>query len=266
MKSHLLSDGKKYPFVSRLVLLCLWSSYMLIGTSCASSEDYETSTGYEVSIADDKSEIEDLRKNIPKEKRLRNDQLKELLKLMGVVKDSPSRIRSKFNNIHRKRRDHFRKSTAKRRAQFRKAEKLARDRYLKKAKKKRDEFTKRVRDKDERKAFFAEQDQARKEYFDEERDRRKEFEAVARQKSKDFYAEQREQRREFSAELRVYTKRYNDMKKEKKKRRKAKRTNTGKNFRSVGRSQMLDDKVSKDMEPFEKLDKVPGTRLGTDDN
>lgn len=274
MNSHLLSDGKKCRYPNLRPVKCsfgLLTLLILMNTGCATRGGKTASAeavSEEVSLKEDQQEIAELRKNIPEPKRLRNDELKVLLKLMGVVKDPPNKIRNKFNKIQRQRRDKFRKTTQKRRDHFRKDERRNREQFLINLKSERDEFNSRVKDRDQRKNFYNEHDQKRKEFFAEEKDKRKEFESTLRQESKDFYAEQREQLKEFNAELRVYSKKHQEMLKLKKERSHGGRIfyKGGSQSKASNQSRVpMDEKTRKEMEGFQKLDSIPGSNLSTDD-
>ena len=70
-------------------------------------------------------------KDIPVEKKARNDELKEILGLLSEFKYTPNQARNKFNTVQRKRRDTFRKGSRKARDMFSKQERKDRDTFLK---------------------------------------------------------------------------------------------------------------------------------------
>ncbi|MCB0349587.1 MAG: hypothetical protein KDD38_00290 [Bdellovibrionales bacterium] len=168
----------------------------------------------ETSLANDRKTIEELRKNIPAEKRQENDQLKEILSLMGEVKDHPSKIRDRFNRVTQRMRQDQRKASSRARSDYNRIEKKNREEFFRKLKEEREDFKSNKASREESKRFYDEQNRIRREYTSDERDRRSQFNADNKAQGDDFNAMMREKNREFTAELRAYTQRYNDYQKE----------------------------------------------------
>lgn len=221
--------------VGKFCRMFLWSSFVFI-LSCAvvtverpaktqpTSEPVSTPTEKkakpEVSLAEDRKTVEELRQNIPEPIRSDNDLLKETLSLLGEVKLPPQRHRQRFDRLMRKIRDKHQKQTRKEREQFTKKQKKDRDQFLATLKKEREEFKDKKTERDERKEFYDQQDARRKEYFANERDARKEFDSEMHSRNSDFNALMRDRQKDFSEELRVYKKNYDEMLKQKKAERK----------------------------------------------
>ncbi len=186
----------------------------------------EEKLGPEVSLTGDQKTIEELRENIPAEKRADNDLLKETLNMMGEVKLPPNRHRDKFNKLLRKIRNDRRKEDRKLRADFSKDERKTREKFMKQLKEDREKFNKRDTDREGRKEFYDEQDEKRKEFYAKQRDARKEFDAEMRAKSSDFKAYLKERQDEFNYEYRIYTKKYNEWKKQQDEARRARTQST----------------------------------------
>jgi hypothetical protein len=230
MKSHQTSVGKK--FLGLVIGLALFVSGCTIvqksredggpvetgsvatpKTAAAAESPEPAVADGEVSIREDMTTIEDLRKNIPEQKRQENDALKNVLSLLGEVKAPPAQHRDKFNRVMRDMREKRRREAQKTRENFNKKERKDREAFLKDLKESREKFNKSKTDKDERKDFYNDQDMRRREFFANERDARKEFESEIRQQDSDFNAFYREKNDEFNKELRIYTQSFNDLQK-----------------------------------------------------
>jgi hypothetical protein len=178
----------------------------------ALSEDMSSG---ETSLSDDAKSIEELRKNIPEAKRRDNDQLKEILGLMGEVKEPPQRIRDRFHRTTQRIREGHRRDVKRQRDEFNRIEKSARDDFFKKLKDEREEnLSNKKLTREERQRFTEDQDRRRREFTGDERDRRQRFNSDLRQAEDDFSANLRDKTTEFNQELRAYTARYNDWQKQ----------------------------------------------------
>ncbi len=224
MKFKQKSEGKKYliklvvtPLSCALLLASLWSCSS-VKTKDRSGhepieEGQEIEEGNEVSLKEDRSHLEALRKEIPVETQKSNDELAYMLSLMKEGKQRPNSIRNKYQKVLRKKRKVFNKKMKKSRKIFTKNERKLRDNFLKQQKKEREEYKKKkFVDRDQRKEFYSSQDENRKEFFANERDKRKEYESEMRALSKDFNASHREKSKTFNEELRIYSKEYRDRK------------------------------------------------------
>lgn len=170
----------------------------------------------ELSLKEDRSQLEQLRKEVPDDIKKDNDELAFIMKMMGEVKERPDRIRDRFNSEVRKRRDKFSKINQKEREQFNLKSKKERDDFLKKMDKERTEFSKGKPSSDERKEFFNEQETKRREFFSKQSDERREFDAKMRERQSDFDAYLRDQTGEFNQEHRAYGERFRQWEKDKK--------------------------------------------------
>ncbi len=199
MKSHLQSDGK--IFLAALIIFMVGCST----SSKSSRRDKTPADEAEVSVAQDAQTVEELRKNIPEDIRLRNDELKEVLSLMGEVKRHPQEIKDKFDRIQRNRRDKFTRENQRSRDAFTKTERKDKEQFLKKITSDRNDFNKNKKTTvEERHEFYNEQDAKRTDFFAGQRDKRGDFENEYSQKNKDFYAELNQQQKEFMEEWRNY--------------------------------------------------------------
>lgn len=194
-----------------------------VGCQVSTKRDASTSSQNEnsplvdekYSLAADRKELEELRGNIPEEKRKENDELALLNQLFADSTKSPSQIREKFDSLLRKKRELFQKDMTKTRETYVKDERKRREAFNKEQDEARHEFKKRKTTREENTEFYADLDGKRKEFASSERAKRDEFEADMRDKRKNFEDYAREKSSEFHQELRAYTKRYEEQKKAK---------------------------------------------------
>lgn len=166
------------------------------------------------SISADRKKFEEMREQIPTQKKNENDESALILQLTGEVKKSPSDVRSEFDKIVRKKREVLEKDLTKERDLFTKKEKKERDAFLRQQANTRDAFVKEKHPSPERSEFFKESESRRLDYFANERERRSDFESDMRDKRKNFEDYIREKNNEFNQEHRSYTKRFDEMKKQ----------------------------------------------------
>jgi hypothetical protein len=170
----------------------------------------ESTPVLETSLKSDNAVIEELRKNIPEEKRKDNDELKEILSLTGEVKDPPARIREKFMRTIQRMRDTHRRESQKMRQTFSDNERKNRDAYKRKSDAERKEFNDDKQSKEDRKEFYDRQDQTRKDFFAEERDKRNIFNSDMRSREDEFSNMIRDRQQDFNLEIRAYEIRYKE--------------------------------------------------------
>lgn len=273
-----LSYGKNFLHGVKMRILTQILFLLVLSTGCTLVHQRDvgkqdkgayTEVDGEVRQVSDQASVEELRKNIPQQKRIENDQLKEILSLMGEVKEEPNRIRSRFNKVMRKRREVFRRDHRRKRDDFSKAEKKTKSQFLKSLYKERDEFKKQKGiEREERKEFFAKQDLKRKDFFADLRDKRKDFESEMSQVSKDFNAEVREHTRHFQQEYRAYSKRYRDWKKEQRKKKSQLRKSSymrGNNGNGKKQLKLTQEQID-DLKVFQSIKNIKGQKLEARDN
>lgn len=227
-----------------------WMCLVLLGTiACGSSQkpDNTYKTGDERPIVDDKysltadrKALEEVRGQVPPEKKKENDELAFILGLMSEVKRPPSEIRSQFDSVLRKKREVFDTDLKKERETFTKEERKKREEFLKSQQKARDEKKNVKMSREERNEFFKELDGKRNEFFSVEREKRNDFESDVRERRKNFEDYARQKQNEFTQELRAYSKRYEDMRKEREKAKSQPATTSpGASFQTPGSSRTL---------------------------
>ncbi len=170
----------------------------------------------DVSLKADRSELDELRKDIPDEVKKQNDEV--ALVMSFLVRDSeeePNRLRDRFNTALRKKRETVDKNLRRSREDFSTKERGDREAFLKKTKEAREDFLKtRKRTSDERKRFFDDQDDRRKSFFSEQQEKRKDFEMKVQDSRKELEDSIREKQNAFNQEWRAYQARYIERKKQ----------------------------------------------------
>ena len=161
------------------------------------------------SLADDRTEFEKLRENIPEQKKQTNDEKALLAEWTSGYRLAPNEVREKFENLTRKKRDLFNKDLSQAREDMSRTEKQKRDLFLQELETERVDFSKRKKDRDERNDFYNRQDDKRRRYFADERDKREEFESTLREQRKNFEDYLREKSLDFTSELKFYTESWN---------------------------------------------------------
>lgn len=192
----------------------------------------------EMSLKTDRSELAEIRADIPEEKQRENDELALFLKLMGQGTEQPSTVRDKFARLVANKRSSFREKVERLRADYKAAELKRREEFTKAAQKKRDRYFIKKRDPKASQSFMAEQEKERLRVSAEERERRQSFEAELSTRSKDFESYMRERTNEFNEQLRLYSKKISEKPRETK-------AVTGDDFR--------------------RMDEMPAKSLGTED-
>lgn len=170
----------------------------------------------EMSLKADRDELDSMRKQIPEEKRISNDELALNLQVMNQGTERPEVVHSKFTTLVEKRRSSFRSKVQRLREDYRRLETKRRDNFLNSQKTKRAKFNVQKNSADETKEFFADQDKERQNFFADERDRRSNFESEISAQSKDFDSYMREKLNEFNEQYRLYSKMYSEKRKERK--------------------------------------------------
>lgn len=177
-------------------------------------EKVRTALGPEVSLKQDRSELAELRKEIPEDKKASNDELALYLNLMKQGTEQPAVVRDRFNSLVSKRRQAFREKVERLRADFRAAETRRREDFTQTQHKSREAFLKKKRDHKEMQRFSSDQDRERTRFYAEERERRANFESDMRAQSKDFESFMREKMNDFNERYRLYSKEYSERPKE----------------------------------------------------
>jgi hypothetical protein len=207
--SFILSSVGKFCRLGVLALIL-----GLVGCARSPQVQSEKEGTTEVSVLQDQKTIEELRKNIPPEKRKENDLLKETLTMTGDGDEPPHRVRERFQKLVRKAQDEHRKSAQRARDDFNKKERREREKFLKDLENEREDFREKKADREKSRDFYADLDVKRKDFFADQRERRNEFEAEQRESGDNFRAMIRDRNMQFDQEYRNYVKRYDEKKRE----------------------------------------------------
>jgi hypothetical protein len=191
--------------------------------SCSSAQTQDESkplVDSKYKLSEDRNSFEELRKDIPVQKRSENDELAYVLQLMSQNQHTPSQVRDKFNTVLRKKRELFQKDMKKKREEFVKAEKKEKDEFLKNIEVERKDFSRNKVSSDQRREFYSDIEAKRKDFFAGQREKRDSFESDMRDSRKNFDDYAREKTSEFNQEHRAYSKKFDEIKKEKEEQKK----------------------------------------------
>lgn len=217
---------------------------MLLAVGCASTKDNQDLIqkdqkkisevlSSEVSLRADRSQLNDLRSEIPEDQRAKNDELAHITALMAEPTTDPSRLRQQYQTFTQKKRKTFQDKVKKLRAEFTKEERSLRSQFTEKAQAKRKEIDPKSMERKEVQQRYSDMDKERREFFAEERERRNSFESELRTQSKDFDSYMREKNLEFNEQMKDYTKRFNLKKAEEAAAKRAKAKESSSEFDSM---------------------------------
>lgn len=197
------------------IFLCL--SFVL-WTACSSAPSNKPASkdevDPEVSLKEDKSAIEELRKDVPEEIRKSNDRLAEVLKRWKISKMAPEELRSRFNDEIRKMRENLDKKQRRLREDFQRQQTDKRRAFQDEKKEERDDFYSTKPSSDRRSAFNQKQSLERDRFNADLRDERDRFEGDMKDERKIFEADIASRWTEFRQEFPEYQRLYKDMKAE----------------------------------------------------
>ena len=168
------------------------------------------------SLVEDRAKFEDLRKDIPTETKIRNDEKALIMDWMADYQKEPSDIRNKFSTLVMRKRENFNKDMNKIREQYSKEETKKKDAFNKSLAEERAEIKDQKVTREKRTELYGEIDGKRKDFYAQLREDRDSFETDYRQKRKDFEEYLKERSDSFYAELKDYTLKFNELKKQKK--------------------------------------------------
>jgi hypothetical protein len=210
---------------SARVLTPLFCSLLLSLTSCvheeasdhvadpAAAQQAPGQVADDVSLKEDRSRLDDLRKEIPENLRRQNDELAGIFELMAKSDQEPSEIRERFNTVLRKRREKMDQELRQKREDFSKKDQRGHDAFLKAQNQERERFAHETHTADQRKHFFDQQDERRRSYFAKSADLHKIFEDEIADRRKDFEDYVREKTNFFNTEYRNFSARYTERRK-----------------------------------------------------
>lgn len=233
-----------------IILLCI----SLLGSTLSAEE--------EISLEQDRKELEKLRKDIPEETKSENDDLAFILKLFDDKKRDSNSIRRQFDNTISRLRTKKQREFKKVRDDYNKQEKDKRTSFIAAAAKKRKDFLGSKPEKTVSNQFFEDERNERKSYFSDEKDKRTDFEADQSAAKKSFEEFISEKRKEFDDQMRSFKKDQEELKILEKQKKKAIET-TGA-VPSSAPPEVLEEN-QKLMKDFEKMPKGAGEKLAPPD-
>lgn len=168
------------------------------------------------SLKEDRAKFDELRKDIPADKKSANDEKALFMEWMSndLVRE-PSDIRSKYSTLVMRKRENFNNDMNKIREQYSKEESKRKDTFNKVLAEERAEIKDKNVSREQRTELYSELDSKRKDFYAELREDRDSFEVDYRQKRKDFEEYLKEKSDIFYAELKEYTLKFNEAKKAK---------------------------------------------------
>lgn len=197
-------------------ILVAFISLVVIGCSNAEKRTAETSNSDEVSLKADRSEFDQLRKDMPAEVRKENDELAAILQLLKNPNgeyERPEKIRERFSKIMRDKRERNDKQFRQEREDYNRLEKDKRAEFTETAKSEKEDFLSDKPSSEKRKRFFDKQEEKRERFYDDVREKRRSFEAEISTRRKNFEDYNREKTNLFNAELRNYQREFDEHRK-----------------------------------------------------
>lgn len=199
----------KRKLVTSLLLAISVSS---CGHSTSSKSD-STLVGEKYLLLEDRSRLEELRKEVPKEKKIENDEVALNLQWMNEVKLNPSDIRSKFSDRVSKNRNSFNRDLNSVREEFTKAERQKREEFNNNMGSERAAISSRKKSFNEKKVLYDELENKRKDFSAKQKLERDTFEEELREKRKSFEDYIKQKTDTFNMDLKTYTVEFNERKK-----------------------------------------------------
>lgn len=201
--------------INQIKLIFVLLSCVVVFEACSSKSKKAgvSETQKEIRLTQDRSKLDQMRKDVPEDTRTYNDEAALILNLFADETKTPQQINSKFGELTNRKREEYSKNERRRREDYTKEEKKRRETYLDKLKSDRAKQNLSKMSSQERNQYFSEQDSEKRRFFADESDARKDFESRMRQERQDFDAQMRDMRGRFDNEYRTYSKTYNERKK-----------------------------------------------------
>lgn len=196
--------------------LMVFVASAVLGCSLVKKQPNDSSASGEVSLKADRSEFDELRKDMPAEVRKENDELAGILQLLRNPNgeyERPEKIRERFSKIMRDKRERSNQQFRQEREDFNRLEKDKRAEFSENQKSEKEDFLKDKPSSDKRKRFFDKQEDKRSRFYDDAREKRRSFEAEISTRRRNFEDYTREKTNLFNAELRNYQKEYDEYRK-----------------------------------------------------
>ena len=172
-----------------------------------------TNVRQKYSLSEDRSQFEQLRRDIPQSQQLKNDEKAIYIEWMLGFRKEPSEIRSKYNDLINRKREKFNNDMNKIREEYSTAESQRKKTFTDELNQERESIKSMKTTRERKTELYNEIDSKRKNFFIEVKTQRDNFESDYREKRKDFEEYIKEKRDEFNSDLKEYTAQYSDNKK-----------------------------------------------------
>ena len=225
----------------------------------------------EVSLKADRSNFDDLRKDMSPQARKENDELAGLLQILRKPEgeyEKPEKIRERFNKIMRDRRSRNDKQFRIEREDFNRLEKDEREEFTAKQKDEREDFNKGKPSSEARRRFSDKQEQKRTSFYEDSREKRRTFEAQISTRRKDYEDFVREKTNLFNQEYRNYQKEFDERMKGEDLKRRAEKKGATLSRPPVSQPDLSGSTQMNENEPTQnEFNEIPqgGSQLGTED-
>lgn len=190
-------------------------------------------------LAADREAFADLRKQVPEETKIQNDESAFLEQLMADPSRPPARVREMFHAELSKKRSQFNKDLERRRTDFVRQERSDREAFQKQQEGARKDLRDQKMDLEIRRKAFADLEQKRKDFYQSQRERRDGFEADQRDRRKNFEDYHRQISADFNQAFKNFQARHQENQKAK------------------------EQNLREQADGFKKMDQVPVAPLGT---
>lgn len=198
------------------VVLTILSGCQIVTERGESPETKDVRKDERYSLAEDRAQFDELRKSVPEDVRVRNDEKSLYMQWMADYTMDPSAVRSKFSSLVSRKREAFNKDMNKIRDEYNKDERKKKEEFSKKSAEERQDIKDQNVSREKRTELYNEHDAKRKDFYAQLREERDSFETDYRQKRKDFEEYIKEKSDIFYAELKNYTVKFNELKKQQK--------------------------------------------------
>jgi len=204
-------------WIGKFCLFAFYSTLVLFAYGCTSvhehnSWDRNSPDSGEVSVKEDQDKLNEMRKDIPEEKKKTNDRLGEMLKRWKDDRMAPERLRDKFSDEIRKQRTEIEKRHKREREDFTRGQQDSRKAFQEKQKDAREDFLSSKPKSEKREQFISRQGEDRDRFNSDAHDARDEFEERIKDERKEFESDISDRWSEFRSEYPEYVKAYNEAK------------------------------------------------------
>ncbi|MFZ4403077.1 MAG: hypothetical protein ACOYOK_03155 [Pseudobdellovibrionaceae bacterium] len=181
-------------------------------TGCISSPqtDAPPLVSAEFSLQADRQAMDDLRSQVPAEKKVKNDEESFLLQFFTNADQPPEKIRERFQEAVRRKRKTFDDTINDQRKTFNRENQKSREDFQQLQKEKRESFSSKKNNSEQRQNFYGKLDTERREYNEDDRQKKDRFEDDIRTRRKDFEDYLRSKNADFDARYKVYVKEYQE--------------------------------------------------------